>query len=67
MFRYFHSQVNISSQKNEELNDFPHVKGFENTLQVIARNGWGVQAVQHVATDDSSNTGWQLYITTHNT
>ncbi|KAL3769360.1 hypothetical protein ACHAWO_001557 [Cyclotella atomus] len=36
--------VSISKQSEEEIVQFPYVKGSENTVQVFASNGWGAQA-----------------------
>lgn len=62
--------VSISKQSEEEIVQFPYVKGSENTLQVFASNGWGAQAVRQNeednSNDDNINTGWQLFITAHN-
>ncbi|KAL3782540.1 hypothetical protein HJC23_005214 [Cyclotella cryptica] len=60
--------VNLSRQSNDSA-VFPHVLGSENTLQILASNGWGTQAVRQVVSGkgETGNTGWQLFITAHET
>jgi hypothetical protein len=58
--------VNLSRQSKDD-DVFPYVLGSDNTLQILASNGWGIQAVRQAMTSDNGNTGWQLFITAHET
>ena len=58
--------VNISKQSDDQITAFPYVKGSDNTLQILASNGWGTHAVKQ-ADATAANKGWQLFITSHDT
>jgi hypothetical protein len=52
----------LLTKERKEWIEFPNVQGSQESLQVLASNGWGVHAVP--APDEGD--GWQLFITQHN-